>query len=77
MGSSASQTQVSFELDPAVNTLTVRREGLNFGGGFSSDAVGIAYVQAAGARGYNSDTYTCTSDTVWIETGIVLILFLH
>jgi hypothetical protein len=68
--SAASETQASFEFDPELNILRVR-EYFNCGTGSSFDAVGIAYMQAACAREYNSDTFTCTSDPVWIGTGIV------
>ncbi|KAB5518074.1 hypothetical protein GE09DRAFT_978613 [Coniochaeta sp. 2T2.1] len=68
--SSGSAGQASFEFDPELNILTVR-EAYNCGAGAAFDAVGIAYMQAACGRDYNSDMFTCTSDPVWIGTEIV------
>jgi hypothetical protein len=68
--SASATAQASFEFDPTLNILTVR-EYFNCGNGSSFDAVGIAYMQAACDRNYNSDLFTCTSDPVWIGTEIV------
>lgn len=67
---STSASKASFEFDPELNILTVR-EDFNCGTGSSFNTVGIAYMQAACARNYNSDTFTCTSDPVWIGTKTV------
>lgn len=67
--SGSSGDQASFEFDPDLNILTIR-ENSTCATGSSVDAVGIAYMQAACARDYHSDVFTCTSDPVWIGTGI-------
>lgn len=69
-GSPANSTQASFAFDPELNMLTVR-EDINCGTGSSFEAVGIAYMQAACSRNFNSEIFTCTSDPVWIGTGVV------
>ncbi|OIW34164.1 hypothetical protein CONLIGDRAFT_659839 [Coniochaeta ligniaria NRRL 30616] len=69
-GGSSSATQVGFEFDPALNILTVH-EYFDCGSESSFDAVGIAYMQAACSRDYNSDVFTCTSDPVWVGTDTV------
>lgn len=63
-------TQISFEFDPELNILTVSQY-FNCGTGSSFEAVGIAYMQAACNRDYNSQLFTCTSDPVWVGTATV------
>lgn len=57
---------VNFTFDPELNILTIRQHWDC--GTFSTDVVGVDYMQAACDRNYNSDLFTCTSLPVWIGT---------
>ncbi|KAK4150821.1 hypothetical protein C8A00DRAFT_17694 [Chaetomidium leptoderma] len=66
----ATNTTAAFRFDAKLNMLEISQQW-ECSDASSFDVVGVGYVQAACGRVFNSDEFTCTSDPVWIGTGVV------
>ncbi|KAK3689767.1 hypothetical protein B0T22DRAFT_499394 [Podospora appendiculata] len=60
-------TAARFSFDPKLDLVTLEQDW-DCGSGSVFEAVGVAYMQAACDRRFNSDVFVCTSEPVWVGT---------
>ncbi|KAK3320302.1 hypothetical protein B0T19DRAFT_285510 [Cercophora scortea] len=63
----ATTTTARFSFDTKLDLVTLEQDW-DCGDGSVYEAVGVAYMQAACDRRFNSDVFVCTSEPVWVGT---------